>query len=44
MLPSVAREAVTRHLVDVRRIHEADLAHGFGRVVLPFALDRKCPL
>ena len=27
----------------MRRIHEADLAHGFGRVVLPFALDRKVP-
>jgi len=27
----------------VRRIHEADLARGFGRVVLPFALDRKFP-
>jgi len=43
MLPSAAREALTRHLADVRRIHEADLARGFGRVVLPFALDRKFP-
>jgi hypothetical protein len=34
---------LTRHLDDVRRIHEADLAHGFRRVVLPFALDRKFP-
>ena len=33
MLPSAAREALTTHLADVRRIHEADLAHGFGRVV-----------
>jgi len=43
MLPAAAREALTRHLADVRRIHEADLARGFGRVVLPFALDRKFP-
>ena len=43
MLPSAAREALTGHLADVRRIHEADLARGFGRVVLPFALDRKFP-
>ena len=43
MLPSAAREALTRHLADVRRIHERDLARGFGRVVLPFALDRQCP-
>jgi integrase len=27
----------------VRRLHERDLARGFGRVVLPFALDRKFP-
>ncbi len=43
MLPSAAREALTKHLEDVRRIHERDLAKGFGRVVLPFALDRKFP-
>jgi len=43
MLPATAREALTAHLADVRRIHEADLARGFGRVVLPFAVDRKFP-
>ena len=43
MLPLAAREALTKHLEDVRRIHERDLAKGFGRVVLPFALDRKFP-
>ena len=43
MLPVAAREALTTHLVDVRRMHEDDLARGFGRVVLPFALDRKFP-
>ena len=43
MLPAAAREALTKHLVDVRRRHDEDLARGFGRVVLPFALDRKCP-
>ena len=43
MLPSAAREALTKHLEDVRRIHERDLAKGFGRVALPFALDRKFP-
>ena len=43
MLPSAAREVLTRHLADVRRMHERDLAKGFGRVVLPFALDRKFP-
>lgn len=43
MLPAAARETLTGHLADVRRLHEADLARGFGRVVLPFALDRKSP-
>jgi len=43
MLPSAVREALTTHLEDVRRMHERDLAKGFGRVVLPFALDRKFP-
>ena len=43
MLPSAARETLAAHVAEVRRIHQADLAHGFGRVVLPFALDRKYP-
>ncbi|MBI3263826.1 MAG: integron integrase [Acidobacteria bacterium] len=43
MLPAAVRETLTGHLAEVRRLHEADLARGFGRVVLPFALDRKFP-
>ena len=43
MLPAAARAVLTVHFADVRRIHETDLARGFGRVVLPFALDRKFP-
>ena len=43
MLPAAAREALTTHLAAVRRTHEGDLAGGFGRVVLPFALERKLP-
>jgi integron integrase len=43
MLPAAAREPLTGHLTRVRQIHDADLAHGFGRVVLPFAVDRKYP-
>jgi len=38
MLPAAAREALTMHLADVRRLHKRDLARGFGHVVLPFAL------
>jgi hypothetical protein len=43
MLPASVRESLTRHLADVQRLHARDLARGFGRVVLPFALDRKFP-
>ncbi len=41
MLASTAKALLTAHLDVVRRLHHDDLAHGFGRVVLPFALDRK---
>ena len=41
MLPVAAQERLAAHLSTVRRQHERDLARGEGRVVLPFALDRK---
>lgn len=43
VLPIATVEPLSRHLDSVKRQHEADLARGFGRVVLPFALDRKYP-
>jgi integron integrase len=43
VLPVVARPALDKHLASVREQHERDLRAGFGRVVLPFALDRKLP-
>jgi len=44
LLPGAAVGPLRRHLADVRRLHAADLEGGFGRVVLPDALDRKYPL
>ncbi|MGE0826701.1 MAG: integron integrase [Candidatus Binatia bacterium] len=41
MLPSVVKAPLTTHLVQVRALHQQDLARGFGRVALPDALDRK---
>lgn len=41
MLPAAVGEMLTGHLAAVHRLHDADLARGLGRVVLPFALDRK---
>lgn len=43
MLPAAARVPLTEHLAGVRRLHEGDLGSGFGRVVLPFAVNRKYP-
>ena len=43
MLPIALEERLKTHLQDVKRQHERDLAEGFGRVVLPCALDRKYP-
>ena len=41
MLSSAARAPLLTHLEVVKRQHQDDLAHGFGRVVLPFAIERK---
>ena len=43
VLPTAVLQPLARHLESVKRQHEADLARGLGRVVLPFALDRKYP-
>jgi len=43
MLPASLRSSLVAHLGEVERIHRADLAAGWGRVVLPTALDRKYP-
>lgn len=41
MLPGKLKLELERHLERVKLIHEGDLAKGFGRVHLPFALARK---
>jgi integrase len=43
MLPGAAGPELTAQFEQVRALHQADLSRGFGRVVLPTALDRKCP-
>ena len=43
MLRDAVRLSLARHLLDVRRQLQADLAVGLGRVVLPHALARKYP-
>ena len=43
MLPESIKQPLEDHLRTVKRIHEKDLAEGWGRVLMPDALDRKYP-
>lgn len=43
MLPGAVIVPLKFHLAEVKRIHNADLDRGLGRVPLPAALDRKYP-
>ena len=43
MLPDAIVDGLRQHLDGVRRQHYADLAKGFGRVILPGALERNYP-
>lgn len=43
MLPDSLVEPLMEHLRAVKRLHEDDLARGYGAVYLPDALDRKYP-
>ena len=43
MLATSVKEPLAAHLKRVRRLHERDLAAGFGRAQLPDALARNYP-
>jgi integron integrase len=43
MLPARLVEPLSTHLARVKRLHETDLADGYGAVYLPYALERKYP-
>lgn len=43
MLPREVVDPLRSHLARVRQLHDRDLADGYGRVYLPFALERKYP-
>ncbi|MCP9801285.1 tyrosine-type recombinase/integrase [Synechococcus sp. RedBA-s] len=43
LLPTRVGEKLGLHLEKVRRLHQTDLAEGYGRVQLPHALGRKYP-
>lgn len=42
-LPEVLNDALAKHLLTVRTVHDEDCARGFGEVYLPEALHRKFP-
>jgi integron integrase len=41
MLPEIIVDELKRHLERMKKMHETDLAAGFGAVYLPYALERK---
>jgi integron integrase len=43
MLPEKTRIPLLKHLERVRSIHQRDITDGYGRVALPYALERKYP-
>gem|GEM_PF-2627051 len=43
MLPLNVKNSLHRHLQEVKTLHERDLTEGFGRVYLPYSLERKYP-
>lgn len=43
MLPEAVKGPLRDHLARVRQIHQRDLADGYGRVSMPYALARKYP-
>jgi integron integrase len=43
MLPESLKLSLQEHLQKIKKIHEKDLAEGWGRVQLPDALSRKYP-
>ena len=42
-LPETLEPKLKQQLEQVKHLHQAELAEGYGRVYLPFALDRKYP-
>jgi integron integrase len=43
MLPQSLVSALQEHLLGVRSLHRSDMAAGWGRVLMPYALNRKYP-
>jgi len=42
-LPPTLKPSLKEHLERVKMVHQNDVAKGYGRVYLPYALERKYP-
>jgi len=43
MLPGAVAVPLREHLIQVRETHQRDVTEGYGRVFMPYALERKYP-
>jgi len=43
ILPEMLKKPLKEHLIKVERLHKKDLKNGYGRVYLPYALEKKYP-
>jgi integron integrase len=43
VFPATVKELMRKHLLRVKLLHQQDLKEGFGKVMLPHALERKLP-
>ena len=43
LLPEASRRGLERHLRNIEQLHAKDLDEGYGRAILPHALERKYP-
>jgi integron integrase len=43
ILPQTVKDILNKHLGEVKKLHDKDLAGGYGEVYLPDALERKYP-
>lgn len=41
ILPVDIKDPLRTHLIFIKQLHENDLSKGFGRVYLPYALEKK---
>ena len=43
ILPVAVKEPLSAHLNKVKKVHDEDVKRGYGKVLMPYALERKYP-